>query len=159
MEKENEVNKNEKRNNWYKKFVKELSESKYHFKELTEKDIDNIEFEDIAFYMEAEPGAMGEMGGVEFVLLNKQFYHSNTVEQYEVIKKFFEKFPQIKDIGMALGYASNIPKMFAFFNLGMGNYLFVKDKYLNKFNKKVKTLKHPKYLYMTWKDFALEILK
>ena len=156
MKKENN---NQEINTWYEKYVKELEDGKYHFKELTKNDIDNIEFKDIAFYMEAEPGAMGEMGRVEFVLNNKQFFHSNTIEQYEVIKKFFEKFPQIKNIGMALGYASNIPKGFTFFNLGMGNYLFVRDRYLNKFNKKVKALERPTHLYKSWKDFVLEIMQ
>ena len=145
----------------YWEYIKELETSEYHFTELNESELQKIEFSDIAFYKEAEFGAMGEHGGIEFVLHNSKFYHTNSIMREEIFKKFLLKFPQIRKISTFCGYAKNVTSEFVHFYLGFGNHLFVRKEFANFIQKKLPDKAQPidGWLYNFWKDLALESLK
>ena len=148
-----------KKNNCYENYVKELKNSKYHFVEIDEKNIKEIKYEDVAFYKEAEGGAMGEPGGVEIVMQNGKFYHTNIGMKNTVFNNLLKNLFPFENLELCLEFASNVPKNFKWYNLGYGNYLFVNQKIVKNFEKMIKNIQKNSEIYIKWKDFAMEILK
>ena len=144
---------------WYENYVKELENSKYHFVEINEHNINDIKFEDVAFYFEAELGAMGEAGGVELLLTNGKFYHTHMIERHDIFEMLLDGcLHPFEKLRLSWGTAANVPKDRKYYNLGYGNYLFIKQKYVPSFEKKIENIKGFGELYLKWKDIALEIL-
>ena len=141
-------------NNWYNDCVNKLENSKYKFKELTESDIDKIKYCDIAFVKDALVGAMGEPGGIEIVMNDCIFYHTNRVERNEIFNYLLKKIPEI-DYYECLGLDNN----FKYYYLGFGNNLYVRKNYTDAFDDLEETICKKTLLYNSWKDIAIEILK
>ena len=144
---------------YYKNYVKELENSKYHFTELCRQNMKDLLQEDIVFYSVADTGAMGELGGVEILTKSGKFYHTNDVEREKFFDYLATKIPLLKAFGIFCGIICKMPDGYKYYDLGMGNSLLVKDEYAAVFDKKAKKVKNKVVLYGKWKDFALEILK
>lgn len=149
-----------KENNWYENYVIKLSNSKYHFTEIDEKNIDKIKYEDIAFFQIAERGAMGEHGGIELFTKNIKFYHTNIYKRYNIFDMLMtNNLKKFKGMRISCGSAKNVPNDFKYYYLGMGNYLFVKKEYSAIFEKMLKNLLNKYQIYGKWKDFAIQIFE
>ena len=149
-----------KENNWYENYVIKLSNSKYHFTEIDEKNINEINYKDVVFFQIAERGAMGEHGGVELLTKNKNFYHTSICERNNIFDMLMNNnLKKFKGMRIGCGSAKNVPNDFKYYYLGMGNYLFVKKEYSAIFEKMYKKLQIKCQIYGKWKDFAIQILE
>ena len=144
-------------NSWYSNYVNKLENGSYKFVEITKENLNDITIDNIAFYSFAEGGACGEHGGVEIVLKNKKFYHTNHVERDEIFKQLILKLKPLDDVWFCVCWGENIPEGFKFYNLGLGNYLIVRNEYVEQFEEFFKG-KPPAQKYTLWKDFALSVL-
>ena len=144
-------------NEEYLKMVEEYANSPYHYIELDESNLNDIKYEDIAFYQEAGSGACGEHGGVCLVLKNGKFYHTNSVENADIFDKLLAQLPKINSTYFILQSVADLPKEFDYFYLGLGNYLIVNKEYSKTFEQLVKN-KKPLEIGGIWKDLAVDIL-
>ena len=144
---------------WYENYVKELENSKYHFVEINEKNINDIKFEDVAFLSKAELGAMGEHGGLEILLKNGKFYHSNAYHRFDIYQKLMsENLQKLNNTWTFLENSWNVPKELKSYDLGFGNTLFVKQEFVEFFEKMIKKMQNNAEIYKNWKNFALKVL-
>ena len=144
---------------WYEDYIKELKNSKYHFIEIDEQNINDIKFEDVAFLSKAELGAMGEHGGLEILLKNGKFYHSNAYHRFDIYQKLMsENLQKLNNTWTFLENSWNVPNELKAFDMAMGNTLFVKQEFVEFFEKMIKKLQNNAEIYKNWKDFALKVL-
>ena len=102
---------------------------------------------------------MGEAGGVELLLTNGKFYHTHMIERHDIFEMLLDGcLHPFEKLRLSWGTAANVPKDRKYYNLGYGNYLFIKQKYVPSFEKKIENIKGFGELYLKWKDIALEIL-
>ena len=144
---------------YYKEYVKELENSKYHFIELNRQNMKDLLQEDIVFYSVADTGAMGEHGGVEILTKSGRFFHTNDIEREVFFDYLATKIPLLKAFAVFCGIICKMPEGYKYYDLGMGNSLLVKDEYVADFDRKVKKNKEKVILYGKWKDIALETIK
>ena len=145
--------------NWYENYVKELENSKYHFIEIDEQNISDINFEDVAFLSKAELGAMGEHGGLEILLKNGKFYHSNAYHRFDIYQKLMsENLQKLNNTWTFLENSWNVPKELKSYDLGFGNTLFVKQELVEFFEKMLKKLQNKAEIYKKWKILSFKCL-
>ena len=121
--------KTKKDNSSYKAYVKKLEESKYHFTEIDDSNLEEINYNDIMFYLKAEAGAMGESGGIEILTKDGKFYHTNIVEEFDLYERLMnEKLEPLNRFEAFIGRPADVPDEFEYYDLGFGNSLLVNTK-------------------------------
>ena len=115
-------------------------------------------FENVAFFMFAEGGAMGEMGCITWITADGNKYHGNYCFgdlDLDKVEKLFPVFGKCT-FGM-FGHGSKVPRGWKYVNLGMGNHLIVNSKYYEEFAKATKELEEPAEYYQNWQSVADKI--
>lgn len=116
-------------------------------------------FEDVAFFMFAEGGAMGEMGCVTWLQEDGRKYHGNYCFGDIDLDKLDSLFPVFGKCTFGMfGHGSKVPRGWKYVNLGMGNHLVVNKKYYDAFDEKTKDCTDPAEYYQKWQQVADEIL-
>lgn len=105
---------------------------------ISNKNVNNINFDNILAFSYGGPGAMGEPGHLIIVEKNKRlkFYESNLVynKDEELIDKLFHIFP--KEFEESLVDSGFLPDLDGWkeIDLGMGNSLCIREEYYSEFN-------------------------
>ncbi len=129
---------------------------------ITEKNVDDIKYENIKMFSFAYAGAMGDPGEIVFAHFDKElkFYSINwNYDPFmdEVDKKFFKPF--------AIPFKENdygyLPTLEGWrkLELGMGNFLLIREEEYKQFEKVANTyddecLIYPSLLYREWMTIA-----
>ena len=124
--------------------------------ELCNADINKAVFKNVKFFFLAEPGAMGEPGGVLFYVKTGELYHFNYVYGDVDIKKVEEKFPALSNC--KFGVDSIVSEGWKYVNLGMGNHLIMEDGIFEIFMKQFPRDVDSSILYGNWIEVARKIL-
>ncbi len=125
--------------------------------ELKNSQIKKIKIDEIVFVKLAAKGAMGEPGCIIIVSKNGEQISSgraNFLTGHYKLAKLGEFFPLVK------AYLDNVdkPEGWGKINLGAGNTLFVRNDYLERFQKEFEG-KFEDEINMYWHDAAIEMLK
>ncbi len=130
--------------------------------EITEENINDINYNQIIAVTIAEGGAMGEPNRFQVVDENMQLYHSNFADGMVKYDDLIKKFPLLKGFECGCEQINNLDKGWKWFNLGAGNYLLVKDEYYKYFDDRVKEELGEKYkkseLYQKWFDILQKVI-
>lgn len=116
-------------------------------------------FENVAFFMFAEGGAMGEMGCLTWLTDDGSKYHGNYCFGDINLDKVDRLFPVFGKCTFGMfGHGSKVPRGWKYVNLGMGNHLIVNAKYYAEFEEATKDLEDPAEYYQNWQSVADKIL-
>ena len=116
-------------------------------------------FKDVMFLSFAEGGAMGEPGGILFLVKSGDFYHLNYVYGDVELKKVKALFPVLRECQFGMfGKGSVIPKGWNYVYLGMGNHLIVNDEVYDLFKKEIGDEESPAEVYLKWISVAEKVL-
>jgi hypothetical protein len=129
--------------------------------EVHEKDINRELVKDILFFKYAEPGAMGEPGGVLFIKADGKIYHFNYVYGKVDIRKKFRYFPFLKKskvFGISFAEERWCSKKWRYECLGVGNHLLIYHSLYPLFKARTTDCKYPVELYQKWIERAEETL-
>lgn len=124
--------------------------------ELNKDNLKDINYNDIVAITIAENGAMGEPNGFYAVTNKLKQYHLNF--QYTDIKKaqLFDAFPLLETLDIYASQIHNLDFNWKWFNMGMGNYLIVRENYYKKIADYIKNNLSENYeygeLYNKWYD-------
>ena len=127
--------------------------------EITESNFKDFCALDIVAFSFAQPGAMGEPGGVLIVNAMGQVYHANYCNGEIDYDHLLEVVPALKDCEFGiLGHQT--PTGWSPFYLGFGNHLNIKDDYSYEFEVAVaeKHFKNKGELYQQWLGMVMELL-
>lgn len=115
---------------------------------------------DIAAFSFAQPGAMGEPGGVEIIDSQGWFYHTNYCYGDISYEQLLEIVPVLKDFKIET-FDHQVPEGWKAVYLGFGNHLTIKAEYYNQFEEEVhnRHIKRDGELYQQWVEIVLKILK
>ena len=115
---------------------------------------------DIAAFSFAQPGAMGEPGGVEIIDAQGCFYHTNYCNGDISYEQLLEIVPVLKDCKIET-FDHQVPEGWKAVYLGFGNHLTIKADYHEQFEKEVhnRHIKRDGELYQQWVEIVLKILK
>lgn len=130
--------------------------------ELTNEIIGTLDYSDIIAITIAEGGAMGEPGGLELVKSDLSLYHTNLSYSDINTDKLFEKIPVLGKIKVFFGNANNVEDWKTFY-MGFGNYLLVRDKYFEPYQKYLDENYKEGYefveLYNSWYEILKQIIE
>lgn len=124
--------------------------------ELNKNNLKEINYNDIVAMAIAESGAMGEPNGFYVVTKDMKQYHLNF--QYTDIKKnqLLDVFPILETLDFYASQVHNLEPNWKWFNMGMGNYLIVREKYYKSIEDYIKNNLGENYeygeLYKKWFD-------
>lgn len=115
---------------------------------------------DIAAFSFAQPGAMGEPGGVEIIDSQGWFYHTNYCYGDISYEQLLEIVPVLKDFKIET-FDHQVPEGWKAVYWGFGNHLTIKAEYYNQFEEEVhnRHIKGEGELYQQWVEIVLKILK
>jgi len=127
--------------------------------EITESNYKDYCTLDIVAFSYAQPGAMGEPGGVLIVDAMGRVYHANYCYENLDYDHLLEVVPILKDCEFGiLGHQT--PVGWSPFYLGFGNHLTIKEDYSFEFEISVadKHFKNKGELYQQWLGMVMELL-
>jgi len=104
-------------------------------KEIDKENIKDINYDDIIAVTVAEGGAMGEPNRFQAVDKEYQLYHSNFGDGLVSAKDLKEKFPVLVEFKCGFEDVDKLDQGWKWFNLGVGNYLLVRNEYYEDFKK------------------------
>ncbi len=111
---------------------------------------------DIAAFSFAQPGAMGEPGGVEIIDAQGWFYHTNYCYGDISYEQLLEVVPVLKDCKIGIA-GQQVPEGWKAVYLGFGNHLTIKADYYDKFEKETRNrhIEEAGMLYQQWSEIVL----
>ena len=147
--------------NLYNFVNSEKNRKKELTKELTNELIYSIDYNNIVAIKVSECGAMGEPNCFCAVDKNLNLYHTNFSNQNIDHNKFRNKFTILNNISCSMEHMDLFESDWGWFNMGFGNYLLVRDKYLNEVKNFITTNLGVDYehteLYQRW-YYCLKII-
>ena len=119
-------------------------ETYFNIVDIDKNNYKDIIFENICAFNVTSAGGMGDCGSIYFLYLKDEvkYYHINYVENeqelvYKVLNNFYKPFAnEIKEKG-AIIYGEYTD--WKTYGMGMGNYLFIKNEYINEFEQIAKS--------------------
>lgn len=128
--------------------------------DLCNADLNKATFKNVMFFSLAEPGAMGEPGGILFYVKSGELYHLNYVYADVDIKKVEKFFPTLTECHFGIfGIDSEVPEGWKYISLGMGNHLIMRDEVYQEFMDEFPEETESSIIYMNWVEIAANILK
>lgn len=114
---------------------------------------------DMVAFSFAQPGAMGEPGGVEIIDAEGWFYHTNYCYNGISYEQLMEVVPVLKDCKIGIA-GHQVPEGWKAVYLGFGNHLTIKAEYYNQFDEEVRKrhIKEASELYQQWDEIVLKML-
>ena len=111
---------------------------------------------DIAAFSFAQPGAMGEPGGVEIIDAQGWFYHTNYCYGDISYEQLLEVVPVLKDCKIGIA-GHHVPEGWKAVYLGFGNHLTIKADYYDKFEEEARKrhIEEAGMLYQQWSEIVL----
>ena len=127
--------------------------------EITESNYKGYCAIDIVAFSFAQPGAMGEPGGVEIIDAQGWFYHTNYCYNGVSYDQLTEIVPVLKDCKIGI-VGQQVPEGWNAFYLGFGNHLFIKAEYYNQFEEEVRNrhIEEGSELYQQWYGIVMKML-
>lgn len=119
---------------------------------------------DIAAFKLAFAGACGDEGGVEIITTDGVLYYFNLLSGNLAEPDVYEILPFLHESNFKIaGYANSILNYWGYFDLGMGNHLFVRSYLHEPLNNaweeyEQRNDSQDPMLYSVWKDLLLPIL-
>jgi hypothetical protein len=111
---------------------------------------------DIIAFSYAEPGAMGERGAVNIAISDGRLLHMNFVKGNININEIQAICPILKECREKKFLFA--PQKWNLKRLGFGNYLFINNKIINKFDSLTCNFAQVE-LYKRWRDIVFNISK
>lgn len=101
--------------------------------DLCNADLNQATFKNVVFFALAEPGAMGNPGGILFYVKSGELYYMNYMYTDVDIKKVEKLFPTLAecDFGMS-EIESNVPVGWKYVYMGMGNHLIMREEVFDR---------------------------
>lgn len=127
--------------------------------EITESNYKDYRSIDIVAFSFAQPGAMGEPGGIEIIDEQGRFYHTNYCWEGISYEHLCEVVPALKGCKFeVLGHQA--PEGWEAVYLGMGNHLTIKAEYYNQFKEETQNrhIEKASQLYQQWFEVVLKLL-
>ena len=114
---------------------------------------------DIVAFSFAQPGAMGEHGGVVIVDVMGQVYHTNYCQGNIDCDHLLEVVPILKDCKFNI-FGHQTPEGWFPVYLGFGNHLTIKADYYSQFKEDVnnKHFENTGELYQQWLGMVMKLL-
>lgn len=114
---------------------------------------------DIAAFSFAQPGAMGEPGGIKIIDAQGKFYHTNYCREVICYEHLLEIVPALEDCKIGIR-GHEAPDGWTAVYLGMGNHLTVKTDYYSQFEEEVhnRRIGDLGELYQQWVEIVLKLL-
>lgn len=130
--------------------------------DLSIKMLDKIKYKDIIMMSFAEPGAMGEPGGIIFLLNNLKAYHTNYCYDGMDIKNLYSIFPPLETIKCGFHEVKDLDDNWDWLDMGFGNYLFIRkdiyDDYVKLVEQEITEEPREGHLYNRWIELAEQLL-
>ena len=132
--------------------------------EITKNNIEEIKYNNIMFLSFAEAGAMGEPGGIKILLKDSKLYHTNYCYNKDIkIEDLFSIFPPLATFQCGMCIVTNLDKNWKWIDMGMGNYLLIRDKIHSKYMEYLeKEIENDKFrqgkIYAKWLEIAKKML-
>jgi hypothetical protein len=128
--------------------------------EITESNYKGYCAIDIVAFSFAQPGAMGEPGGVEIIDAQGWFYHTNYCYRGVSYDQLKEIVPILKDCKIGIA-GQQEPEGWKAAYLGFGNHLFIKAEYYNQFDEEVRKrhIEEAVELYQQWYGIVMNLCK
>lgn len=125
---------------------------------LTKDNYQDYHLHDIIAISIATPNSMGDSGAYEIVSSDGVVYHANPYYEDISMEQVIHVCPFISD--SQLDISLDEPRGWKRFNLGFGNYLFIRDSIIEQFQLWINKLKSNPYndLYRKWKEIVLDIV-
>lgn len=119
---------------------------------------DYCSIETVAFSI-AQPGAMGEPGGVEIIDAQGQVYHTNYCWDGLPYEYLLAIVPDLGDCKFGV-MGHQAPEGWVAVYLGMGNHLTIRTDYYSQFDQEVRNrrIERPGELYQQWFEIVLKLL-
>ena len=127
--------------------------------EITEFNYKDYRSIDIVAFLFAQPGAMGEPGGIEIIDEQGRFYHTNYCWEGISYEHLCEVVPALKGCKFeVLGHQA--PQGWEAVYLGMGNHLTIKADYYHQFKEEThnRHIEKASQLYQQWVEIVLKLL-
>lgn len=122
-------------------------------KELTNEILDRYSIGDVLLFSSSSPGAQGERNHIEAI-----FKIGDTLELYSGVHKDEGSLTtrKVEEFFYPITIDDLINTGWYFFNMGLGNGLFIRDLFLKPYLEKYEylVLEFPFFLYETWRKFT-----
>ena len=127
--------------------------------EITESNYKGYRSINIVAFSFAQPGAMGEPGGIEIIDEQGRFYHTNYCWEGISYEHLCEVVPALKDCKFEV-FGHQAPEGWEAVYLGMGNHLTIKADYYNQFKEETlnRHIKDECEMYLQWIGIVLKLL-
>ena len=127
--------------------------------EITESNYKDYGSLDIAAFLFAQPGAMGEPGGVEILDVQGCCYHTNYCWKGISYEQLCEVVPVLKESKISI-VGHQVPEGWVAVYLGMGNHLTIKADYYSQFEEETRNrhIEEASQLYQQWFGIMLKLL-
>lgn len=114
---------------------------------------------DIVAFSVAQPGAMGEPGGIKIIDVQGQFYHTNYCREVISFEHLREIVPALKECKFGIR-DHDAPEGWTAIYLGMGNHLTVKTDFYSQFEEEARNrgIGDSGELYQQWSEIVLKLL-
>lgn len=130
--------------------------------EITENNIDDINYDNIIAVTIAEGGAMGEPNSFYAVDYNMQRYYTNFNSEKISFDRLNNKFVLLKNFSCFMECVNNLDNGWNWFNMGYGNYLILRQKYYTNYKKYIEENFSDDYehgeLYQKWYETLKKIM-
>ena len=127
--------------------------------EITESNYKGYCAIDIVAFLFAQPGAMGDPGGVEIIDAQGWFYHTNYCYNGVSYDQLTEIVPILKDCKIGI-VGQQVPEGWKAVYLGFGNHLIIKADYYDKFEEETRNrhIEEAVELYQQWSGIVLKCI-
>ena len=114
---------------------------------------------DIVAFLFAQPGAMGDPGGVEIIDAQGQSYYTNYCYNGISYDQLVEVVPDLKNSKIGI-VGHQVPEGWNAIYIGYGNHLTIKSDYYNQFQEEAdnRHIKEASVLYQQWYGIVLKLL-
>lgn len=127
---------------------------------LTKDNYQDYHLDDIIAISIATPNSMGDSGAYEIVSSDGVIYHANPYYEDISMEQVVHVCPFISD--SQLDYSLDEPRGWKRFNMGYGNFLFIRDSIIEQFQLCINKLElipyNGLYVYDNWKEIVLDIV-
>lgn len=127
--------------------------------EITESNYKDYCSLDIVAFLFAQPGAMGDPGGVEIIDAQGQYYHTNYCYNGVSYDQLMEIVPVLKVCKIGI-VNHQTPEGWKAIYLGFGNHLTIKADYYDKFEEESRNrhIEEAVELYQQWSGIVLKCI-
>ena len=131
---------------------------KHRIVEISKSNYQDYSSLNIVAFSYALGGAMGEGGGIYIITIDGKLYHTNIARGDMTIDDAIHICPPLADCRFCFNGAEQVPEGWIFFDMGFGNYLFVKEFISKEVKTKSANLEKVE-LFQQWKAIVMEVLK